>query len=152
MNNITIPLDVQEAIAKYNTASRANQLFYNDKGVNHMMVTLYPDFDRFKFVNICNQVSYDLIDWVCSLDGTVVVLPNGLSGVIEHKSTRTYEDRELRNSVSLRCNSEIDNSIATIAVWVNTGDRGTTHLYNLDRLQISNGTSEVIDSPFAMQA
>ena len=128
---------IQELIKEFNTNSKANNMLYKDKAVREMFKTLYG-IDRFTFVDRCNQISTELIPHITVYHGTKVIIKGRhdgeiINGIIEHLPTSIYEGRLLNNEVSFR--SYLDGSEG-IALWVNTGDKLTTHLYNAENIEL----------------
>ena len=132
--------EIQKLVLEYNLYSRANTMLYKDKDVAEMFKSLYG-IDRFDFVNNCNSISKKLIPLIAPLHGTnvFVTCKDGevLKGTIEHPLTRMYIDsegfqRETPNEVAFR-NSYGGSEV--IALWVNTGNKLTSHLYNAEFIQ-----------------
>lgn len=133
-------IEIQKLVLEYNLYSRANTMLYKDKDVAEMLKSLYG-VDRFVLVNRCNSISRRLIPLIAPLHGTTVFVTckDGeiLKGIIEHPATRVYLDsngvqRETPNEVAFRdsyTGSEV------IALWVNTGNKLTSHLYNAEFIQ-----------------
>lgn len=128
--------EIQELVKEYNINSKANNMLYKDEEVAIMMKTKY-NLDRFDFVEKCNSISVKLIPLITPLHGKKVTVNgrNGVvKGVIEHLPTRVYtnitgEKRTTDNTVSFRTYKDDSEGIA---LWVNTGDKFTTHLYNVE--------------------
>lgn len=110
-------------------------LAQNDQALNKVMKTIDPKFDRFNLVAAKNKISRKLTPYIHeNFHGKHVVLDNGTIGVIEHPLTRTYGDegaiRITENCVSFREHG--------ISLWVNTGDRYTTHLYKTREITLAS--------------
>ena len=136
--------EIQELVKEFNVNSRANKMLYKDKEVANMLQVLH-NIDRFNFVNKCNKISRKLIPLITPFHNTKVVVKSTrtgeiLKGVIEHLPTRFYTDhnqekKETSNDVSFRYYSD---GTEGIALWVNTGDSFTTHLYNAEDIQLES--------------
>lgn len=137
-------LEIKELVKEFNVNSRAITMLYKDKEVANMLKDLY-DIDRFSFIDKCNKISRELIPLITPLHNTKVVVKSTrtgkiLKGVIQHLPTRFYTDhnqekKETPNSVSFRTYSD---GTEGIALWVDTGDSFTTHLYNAENIQLES--------------
>ena len=135
---------IKELVKEFNINSRANRMLYRDEEVANMLKDLH-DIDRFDFVDKCNKISRKLIPLITPFHNTKVVVKSTrtgevLKGVIEHLPTRFYtapnqEKKETSNDVSFRTYSD---GTEGIALWVNTGDIFTTHLYNAEDIQLES--------------
>ena len=128
--------EVQDLVHEYNMYSRANVMLYKDDEVADMLKTLHK-IDRFEFVNHCNEISEKLIPLITPYDGKSVVVETKkgpvIHGIIEHSPIRMYEGKVLHNNVTFRLQSD---GKYGIALWINTGDVLTTHLYNAEFLYL----------------
>lgn len=131
---------IQELVKEFNLNQRANTMLYKDNDVAEMLKSLHK-IDRFQFVMRYNQISKELIPLITPYHNRLVVVTekngNIIHGVIEHLPTRMYDNgtKETSNDVSFRTYQ--DNSKG-IALWINTGDKRTTHLYNAENIQLEN--------------
>lgn len=136
--------EIENLVKEFNISSRANTMLYRDKEVADLLKATH-DVDRFSFVDKCNRISRRLIPLITSFHNTKVVVKHTrtgeiLKGVIEHLPTRFYtnhnqEKKETPNEVSFRTYSD---GTEGIALWVNTGDKFTTHLYNAENIQLES--------------
>ncbi len=140
--------EIQELVKEYNTYSKANTMLYNDENVAEMFKSLH-NIDRFQFVIKCNQISRELIPLITPYHNKSVIVTekNGkvIRGVIEHSPTRMYDNntKETYNDVSFR--TYLDGSEG-IALWVNTGHKSSTHLYNAKDIQLENKYLEYLQN------
>lgn len=118
---ITFNNQIQELVKEFNIKSRANVMLFKDSEVAEML-----NIDRFQFVIRCNQISQELVPLITPYHNKPVVITekngNTIHGKIETSNNvvfRTYQD-----------GSE------GIALWINTGDKSTTHLYNAENIQL----------------
>ena len=129
--------EIQDLVREYNMYSRANVMLYKDDEVADMLKTLHK-IDRFEFVNHCNKISEKLIPLITPYDGKSVVVKTKkgpvIHGIIEHSPIRMYEGKVLHNNVTFRLQSD---GKYGIALWINTGDVITTHLYNVELLYLN---------------
>lgn len=132
---------INELVKEYNANSRANTMLYKDKEVEKLFKSMYG-IDRFEFVHKCNSISKALIALITPYhDRAVIIIDRNnkpISGVIEHLPTRVYtgqngEQKTTSNDVSFRTYSDGSEGIA---LWINTGDKYTTHLYNAENIQL----------------
>lgn len=128
--------EIQKLVVQYNIYDRANTMLYKDKEVSNMLKELH-NIDRFNFLMKCNIISDKLVSFITPYHNTkVFVTSKGgelIHGVIEHLPTREYNGRTLKNSVSFRTYADLSEGIA---LWVNTGNPFTTHLYNAEDIQL----------------
>ena len=128
--------EVQDLVHEYNIYSRANVMLYKDDEVADRLKTLHK-IDRFEFVNHCNKISEKLIPLITPYDGKSVVVKTKkgpvIHGIIEHSPIRMYEGKVLHNNVTFRLQSD---GKYGIALWINTGDVMTTHLYNAENINL----------------
>ena len=122
--------EIENLVKEFNINSRANEMLYRDREVAALLKATH-DVDRFTFVDRCNKISRKLIPLITSFHNTKVIVKNKrtgelLKGVIEHLPT---------NDVSFRTYSD---DTEGIALWVNTGDKFTTHLYNAEEIQLED--------------
>lgn len=127
-----------------------NSFLYKNKECNEYFATniLKAEYDdRFIFVRKKNRLEREMAPIVHELfHGKYCVVKQHISrpgvksgstviGHIEHPLTRTYgkDHKETSNDVSIRTGSD---GKETIALWVNTGDKHTTHLYNLEDIEL----------------
>lgn len=137
-------LEIENLVKEFNINSRANTMLYRDEEVANMLKDLH-NIDRFIFVDRCNSISRKLISLITPFHNTKVVVKSTrtgevLKGVIQHLPTRFYTDhnqekRETSNDVSFRTYSD---GTEGIALWVDTGDKFTTHLYNAEDIQLES--------------
>ena len=137
-------LEIENLVKEFNINSRANTMLYRDEEVANMLKDLH-NIDRFSFVDKCNKISRELIPLITSFHNTKVVVKNTrtgkiIKGVIQHLPTRFYtnhnqEKNETSNAVSFRTYSD---GTEGIALWVDTGDKFTTHLYNAENIQLES--------------
>ena len=145
---ITLSQKVQELINLYNANSKLNKFLYNNKDCNELLKSIIGN-DRWQFVVKSNQIERDLIPLITPLHGKKVKIlcPHSGTvneGIIEHLPTRQYKDyngvlKTTDNTVSFRRNHENSSNYdanETIALWVNTGDKYSTHLYSIDDLEL----------------
>jgi hypothetical protein len=133
---------IQALVKEFNTNSRANTMLYKDKDVAEMLRVLH-NIDRFDYVMRCNSISKLLIDLITPYHNRLVIITindKTIHGVIKHLPTRMYTDtqgnnRTTANEVSFR--TYLDGTEG-IALWVDTGDRETTHLYNAEFIELLN--------------
>jgi len=136
--------EIENLVKEFNISSRANTMLYGDKEVADLLKATH-DVDRFIFVNRCDRISRKLISLITPFYNTKVIVKSTrtgeiLKGVIEHLPTRFYTDhnqekKETPNDVSFRKYSD---GTEGIALWVNTGDYFTTHLYNAEDIQLES--------------
>jgi hypothetical protein len=132
--------EIQELVKQYNINSRANTMLYKDKDVAEMFKSLH-NIDRFQFVMKCNQIAKELIPLITPYHNRLVVITEKSGkmthGIIEHLPTRMYDNntKETSNNVKFRTYSDDSEGIA---LWVNTGNKFSTHLYNAEDIQLEN--------------
>lgn len=150
--------DIQKLVKEFNINSRANKMLYRDEEVANMLKELH-NIDRFSFINKCNKISRELIPLITPFHNTKVVVKSTrtgetLKGVIQHLPTRFYTDhnqekKETSNDVSFRTYSD---GTEGIALWVNTGDKFTTHLYNAEDIQLEYEYLENLKNEYELNA
>jgi hypothetical protein len=138
---MTFNAEIQNLVNEYNVYSRANTMLYKNPDVAEMLLSLYT-IDRFQFTMKCSKIEMELISLITPYHNKPVTITdkygNTIHGVIEHLPTREYTEsngnkRTTNNNVSFRY---YDNDSQGIALWVNTGDVKTTHLYNADMIEL----------------
>ena len=144
-----LPEHINILIKGHNTARKINSFLYKEEDCNQLLKTFIKgksneelSFDRWEFVNMCNNIERELIPFIYdNYHGKKVTTSEGIEGVIEHLTKRTFENRELDNTVSFRWTNDACTE-ETIALWVNTGDKYTTHLYTVNNLTLT----ELVDA------
>jgi len=140
--------EILKLVKEYNINSRANSMLYKDKEVEEMLKSLHG-VDRWKFVTKCNAIAKELIPLITPFHGTPVIVCNkrgdSIKGIIEHPARRLYIDdngnvKETDNSVCFRNYSDKSEGIA---LWVNTGDKRTSHLYNSNDIELAKDYHEL---------
>ena len=136
--------EIKALVKEFNINSRATTMLFRDKEVANMLKELH-NIGRFSFVDKCNKISRRLIPLITPFHNTKVVVKSTrtgeiLKGVIQHLPTRFYTDhnqekKETPNDISFRTYSD---GTEGIALWVNTGDNFTTHLYNAENIQLES--------------
>jgi hypothetical protein len=133
---------ILKLVKEYNINSRAKSMLCDDEEVAKMLKSLHG-VDRWNFVDRCNAIARELIPLITPFHGTPVIVCNkrgdSIKGIIEHPSKRLYIDdngnvKETDNSVCFRNYSDKSEGIA---LWVNTGDRRTSHLYNSEDIELA---------------
>jgi len=137
-----LTVEEKEAIKRYNAASKLNIFLYKNKGSNDLFNELFGNqygnhADRFQLVDICNKISRELTPGMHRFHGKNCIV-DGIKGVIKHELKREYDGRILDNETCFRASSYEDvNCEETIALWVETGDKFTSHLYTIDKIKIT---------------
>ena len=137
MKDLLTPEEL-EMIATYNAANKLNTFLYKNNDAHRLMKSNYAqayniEVDRFDFVRIQDHIARKLTDSIRRFHGMEVIV-GGKLGRIEHELTRTFKGGTYSNHVSFRGVDGSDEE--TIALWVNTGDNYTTHLYNIDKIEV----------------
>ncbi len=137
-----LPDDVKSAISEYNANTKINSFLARNPDSNEVIKAVMGE-DRFQFVTRCNQIERILIPFAVKLHGRPVKImtSNGdIDGFIEHFATREYNNRTLENTVSFRREFEDATYSApeTIALWIKTNDKRTTHLYTINVLILTD--------------
>lgn len=114
-------------IAEYEAYDKFNDFLYKNKGCDEIFTDINNGKDRFILVNASNRLSKELTPEISSIFHNKKCVVNGIEGIIEHPLTITYQEEELTNETSFR---------KGIALWVNTGNSLTTHLYNASEIEI----------------
>jgi hypothetical protein len=134
--------EIIDLVKEYRILSRANSMLCDDEEVAKMLKSLHG-VDRWNFVDRCNAIARELIPLITPFHGTPVIVCNkrgdSIKGIIEHPSKRLYNDyngnvKEIDNPVCFRNYSDKSEGIA---LWVNTGDRRTSHLYNSEDIELA---------------
>jgi hypothetical protein len=139
--------EIHALIKEYNVYAKINSFLYKNEDVQQHMMNVDGWGDRFDFVHKCNNIERKLTPLIHNvLHGKRVRVMGGhptklYEGIIEHYLKRTYEGRELDNETAFRYrNGEEDVNIMTssqcIDLWVNTGDKHSTHLYPADKIEL----------------
>lgn len=127
---------VVELVKQANVNDRVNNILFKDREVAEMFKSLYK-LDRFDFVIKTNKIAKELIPFITPFHNKSVIVTDKkgkmLHGVIEHLPTRINDGKTLDNNVSFRTFK--DGSIG-IALWVNTGNKYSTHLYNSEDITL----------------
>jgi hypothetical protein len=132
--------EILTLVREYNSYSKANNTLYRDKDVAKMLKTLYG-VDRFNFVDKCNEIARKLIPLILPYnDKNVIVSVKGkeINGVLRCLATRKYTNSQghvitTDDSVSFRTYKD---STEGIALWVDTANKFTTHLYNTENIEL----------------
>lgn len=135
-------------VEEYNICSRLNSFFYKDDKA-HQYLKKSGMSDRTNLIMRCHVIKSELIAWVHHVFHNqrcqVVVGGKTIEGVIKHELTRVYTDskgqpQNTTNDVSFRREYEDATYSApeNIALWVDTGDKYTTHLYNATQIMFND--------------
>lgn len=163
-----LPNTIEDLIREYNTVSKFNSFLYDNPDCNELFKT-YESKDgepmwkgwggRDQFITRCHQIEKELTPVIREMYHGQEVrvygtrLPKeGVRGTIKHELTHTYSRSDgtegvTDNNVSFR-GLDDGNALCeqTIALWVETGDKYTTHLYTADRIYLV-GSEEVAEVP-----
>jgi len=138
--------EVKAIISKRNTHDRLRRFLSKDNEVAQL-VRSKIDFDAIRR----EEYKEDAILTVyvnANFHGKKCIVHDkwtkGTEGIIEHSLTRMYHDyytdseRETRNEVSFRreYENEAYDAPETLAFWINTGNRQTTHLYTANNIEL----------------
>ncbi len=132
-------------ISEHNACDQLNTFLYKHDECNKLFAELTNGKDRWQLVIRINQIERLLIEPIHALfhNKEVIITETGVrkqraekktvTARIIHNKTREYNNQILDNSVSFRTD---DNGNETIALWVDTGDKYSTHLYNIDLIEL----------------
>lgn len=129
--------EVQHHIADYNANSKLNTFLYNNVDCNKLFgtSTTHND-DRWLLVRNMGKIEYKLIKYIHENFHDKRVTVDSIKGIIKHPLTRYYdnngEQKETHNDVSFRS----VNGSETIALWVETDNKFSTHLYTIDQITV----------------
>lgn len=152
------PDAVKALIGEYNINNRMGTFLYKNEDIHQWFRQKYLKsehsdyvYDRFVFVDRCNQIERELLLLIRDqFNGREVVTTDAFAkrevkGKIQINLTRTYtsggdehitEDHMAMRGV--RNGNALDEQ--TIAFWVVTDDRSTTHLYTADQVTLEYPT------------
>lgn len=131
-------------VAECSALDKLNHFLYTHDDCNNVLKSYMNGKDRWAFVSRKNQIAAELVANIHNIfHGRQVIVPDifgkpkNITGIIEHDLVRNYEGRIFTNNVLFR-SIESGNTMSgeTIALWVNTGDKYTSHLYNIDKIEI----------------
>lgn len=137
-----LTVEEKEAIKRYNAASKLNNFLYKEEASKDLFMDTFlhkcgTGADRFQLVDMCNKISRELTPGIHRFHGKTCMI-DGIAGVIKHELKREYIGRILDNETCFRASSYEDvNCEETIALWVETGDKFTSHLYTIDKIKIT---------------
>lgn len=136
--------DIAVKILHYNTNHKFNTFLYHNNDCNILFGQLIGNNeDRFKFVDANNKIERELIPYIHdNFNGVKCKVKdrngNEIDGIIEHSKTRVFEGKTFDNTVSFRRRFEdaTYSEPETIALWVVTMDKYSTHLYPITQIFI----------------
>lgn len=139
--------DTQLLITEYNANTKLNSFLAKHEDCDELFkqfVTKAGGYEgRFTLVRRCNQIERELITYVHDNFHGIkcrVKTPKGeIDGIIQHDKYRMFEGRKVDYTVSFRRRFEDANysEPETIALWVDTMDRFTTHLYPISQIFVN---------------
>ncbi len=134
--------EINELIQEYSALSKLNHFLAHNEDCNKAFAKLANNQDRWQLVSRINQIERLLIPDINRLfNGKKCTISIGdksvINGIIKHELTRVYDNRTLDNEVSFR-STIIGDPLSgdTIALKVDTGDKYTSHLYNINQIEI----------------
>lgn len=135
---------IKKLIKEYNLYSRANTMLYKDNDVAEMLKCLH-NVNRDIFINKMFKIERELIPLITPYHNRMVIVTDKdgkhYHGIIEHLPTREYTNSSTGkkettdNTISFR---KYNDNSEGIALWVNTGNKFTTHLYNAEDIELKN--------------
>lgn len=136
--------EVRAIIKEHNVYDRLLSFLNKDKEVTELLNLDYMQLLMAKGKHSNTLISYVNKEFHGKKCKVTDNFKGEIEGVIEHLPTRMYNDsytnsmRETANTVSFRREYENDKYDApeTLAFWVNTGDRYTTHLYTANNIEL----------------
>lgn len=129
-----------------------NTFLYNNEDIHKWLKAKGQIPDRFDFVDRGNQIECELLILLHNqFNGREVVTSDSrtgkeIKGKIEINLMRTYDGRTFEDSMAMRGikdGNALDEQ--TVAFWVVTDDRMTTHLYTADRVMLAYPSTEEQD-------
>lgn len=129
--------DIVQMIKQHNINSKLNNFLYKNEDCNEFIKELTGQ-DRWQFVTKNNKIERELITYIHDNFHNRKCIVNGKEGVIKQEKTREFENRTYDNSISFRREYEDSTYSApeTIALWVETDNKMTSHLYTVNNIHI----------------
>lgn len=137
MTNIqsTFSPTIIQLVKEYNSNSKTNQVLNDNPDIASLLKETHG-IDRFEFVGKCNQIEKQLIPLINQYHNRWVIVSKNnklITGIILHPETRQFQERTLPNNVAFRV---FENGNVGIALWIDTGYKFSTHLYNVEDIFI----------------
>lgn len=146
----TFPQHIIDLITEYNINSKFNSFLYKNSDIYEYLKKKDVLINRFNYVVRCHEIDSKLSLIMHDLyHGKKVRVKadrsdNMIEGVIKHELTRIYMDngieRETSNDTAFRYNHDEPVDITTsnqhIELWVDTGDKYTSHLYSTLKIEL----------------
>lgn len=143
---LNLSTEAQALIAEYNTNGKLNSFLYQNKDCHELFKTFLEGeySDRFILVRRKNNIERELISYIHeNFHGKKVEVTDNFGqtfkGVIEHELTRTYNDgtQITDNKVCFRFDEVVNKmGVETVSLWVNTGEKDSTHLYSINNITL----------------